>query len=210
MFCLKCGVGLGDEAVFCPKCGAKQTSVTEAIIVAPKAEVSLPRDTPKAASALACPHCGLTDKVQKVTLVVEQSTVDTVVRSVGSGSATTLGYGGGRMFVAQTYGGSGTTSHGESQTRLAQRLSPPEEPRTEKVWGWGMLYGIAALVSLMMIVTASFQGITGDNAFFSFLLWFGGSIAVIWYWIRSKMNDKERMENTYAQGHYRWETAARR
>lgn len=107
MYCLKCGYGISDEAIHCPKCGAKQQPITEPTtpVARPSSTQSLQRSGPSPSHhALACPHCVQTDRVQKVTSIIDQNTVDSVVHSVGSGSATTVGYGGGKVFVGQTYG----------------------------------------------------------------------------------------------------------
>lgn len=66
MYCEKCGNEIPDDALFCPKCGAKQKEVNESTATAAKSQPSNQDDVIAAPSVqeLKCPGCGAPIKPQ--------------------------------------------------------------------------------------------------------------------------------------------------
>lgn len=221
MYCIKCGMTLPNEALFCPKCGADQvgsnvTADHSSSDIAPESsKIVLPRDSgnPQEQSALACSHCRRQDQVQKVASVVGANTSDSLVHVSGSGPATTVGMIGGKTYVGQSLGGSSSTTITRTQSQLAHQLSPPTEPIFQSAWGWGILWGLIAVFVVTLGITILIEDLTGSRGTGSAILlflWLLSFIAIAIYWVRSKMIENERRRVDFNKSHTRWAKAMNR
>lgn len=206
MYCMQCGKQIPDDSVFCSKCGAQQTATTVLSAVAPP-EITTPdaqtERVPTMPNLFACPHCGQTDQVQKATSVVGHGTTDSVMHSVKSASPTTIGLAGRNVFVGKSFGGRKSTTQGGTQSRLAQRLSPPSEPTYQRPWSALTIFMIAALIYLPLSQLAHDNPRSGWG---SGIIFFPVAAIMIW----RKVKETKKRHAIYDREHPRWENAASR
>jgi hypothetical protein len=177
---------------------------------------------------LACPSCGQTDQVQKVSAVYEGGITRGQYSGPTGGAAYTFGRGGG-----WTVGGAQTTLRGTTQTSLSQLLAPPARPAGLfwQVWGprlvptvpvllaWAMLDGVMNVFRVNWgsnITNPCIEnGVSCDPKLYVGFVVFsilavGLIILAVWLWVRAFTINTHDLHQRYTQTLASWEVAMRR
>ena len=124
--CEGCGASFQDEFGFCPHCGRAKPET-------PKIQLDVnisPRKTP-----YDCPLCGDALNAQKVTAIVSSGTSEGTQHSSTQGSSGYYSASSGKK-VGDGYSSSTTRTSSHSQSNLAAKLSPPNQPLTPSSHSW--------------------------------------------------------------------------
>jgi hypothetical protein len=186
MFCIYCGTGNPDDAVFCRSCGRQQpqhaetnatasdnaTGATSSVALSSLS--SVPEPTSPAAPALinmsatessvsSCPRCSQVDMSQSASSVVRAGISTTAY----GGSSSGLGYIQGQGLVVTHGSHSGSAVN---QTELSKRLALPDPPKYSNPYLW--------MFALLFIPVCALFALGPVGVILAALIWIGIGVGI--------------------------------
>lgn len=186
MFCIYCGTGNPDDAVFCRSCGKQQPQHAERdatasnntpVATSSAALPSLPSapEPPSpvapplmnmsttASSVSACPRCNQNDMSQSASSVVRGG----ISATAYGGSSSGLGYIQGQGLVVTHGSHSGSALN---QTELSRRLTLPDPPKYSNPYLW--------MFALLFIPVCALFALGPVGVILAALIWIGIGVGI--------------------------------
>jgi len=128
MYCSNCGQELSDDAKFCSKCGAKVQEGTQ----------TERQDDKQEQSSIHCPVCNHTDKMEKVSAIVDKDTQ----KLSGTSQEWVSDKNGGYLRTVPVTG--------QQMSELAKKLAAPPQPQAKGFSLFFIVIGVLLLINAVI------------------------------------------------------------